>query len=94
MRYLLQPKDKSALMWLFEKDAKPSVIPVFPEDKSLGLVMAYLLNGVCYAEVLNDSSHLEQICSGRFPFGRLFFHIKRQDLHDVCSELKNYRGLP
>lgn len=94
MKYLLQPEDKSALTWLIEKDAKPSVIPVFPDDKSLGLVMAYLLNGVCYAEVLNDHNHLERICDSKFPFGKLFFHVKRQDLIDVCSELKNYRGLP
>lgn len=86
MRHLLQPKDKPPLDWLLERDAKPSVVPVFPVGLNLRLVMAYLLNGVCYAEVLNEPAHLEQICGGKFPFGRLFFHIKRQDIDDVCSD--------
>lgn len=94
MRYLLQPENKSPLAWLFERDAKPSVVPVIPADKTFGLVMAYLLNGTCYAEVLNSAERLEQICGSKFPFGRLFFHIKQQDLHSVCAELKNYKGLP
>jgi hypothetical protein len=86
MRRLLQPKDKPLLVWLLERDAQPSAVPVFPGGEDLSLVTAYLLNGVCYAEVLNDCAHLEQICSGKFPFGRLFFHIKQQDINDVCAD--------
>lgn len=86
MRVLLQPKDKPALAWLLERDAEPSVVPVFPAGSDLRLVMAYLLNGVCYAEVLNEPARLEQICCGKFPFGRLFFHIKRHDISDVCAD--------
>jgi len=94
MRYLLQPENTSTLSWLFEKNANPSVIPEFPEDGKSELVMAYLLNGVCYAEVLNGPAHLNQTCAGKFPFGRLFFHIPQQDVFDVCADFKNYRGLP
>jgi hypothetical protein len=86
MRSLLQPKDKPPLAWLLERDASPSAVPVFPAGKDLGLVMAYLLNGVCYAEVLDEPAHLEKICCGKFPFGRLFFHVKRQDIDDVRAD--------
>lgn len=89
MAILLQPENKPVLTWLLEKDPTPSAVPVFPEGNDLGLVMAYLLNGVCYAEFLTGPYQLKQICGSGFPFGRLFFHIKRQDLQQVCDRLED-----
>jgi hypothetical protein len=96
VRYLLQPENKPVLTWLLEKDPAPSAAPVFPEGDDLGLVVAYLLNGVCYAEVLINSEQLVETCGSGFPFGRLFFHVKRQDLYSACDALtkSSFGGLP
>jgi hypothetical protein len=62
-------------------------MPAFPEDSSRRLVVAHLLNGKCYAEIIIDAKHLLSICGTGFPFGRLFFHINRVDLVEVCDKL-------
>jgi hypothetical protein len=93
MRHFIQP-DGKLLPWLLEQDATPSVIPVFPNDGNIGLVVAYLLNGTCYAEVLTGKDSLFDVCGKGFPFGRLFFHVKKTTLFPVCDTLtgKSFGG--
>ena len=86
MRHFLQPEGQ-LLPWLLRRDAAPSVIPIFPEDPENGLVVAYLLNGTCYAEVLTGKESLFDVCGKGFPFGRLFFHVKKASLYLVCDTL-------
>lgn len=86
MRHFLQP-DGKLLPWLLKQDAAPSVIPVFPDDVEIGLVVAYLLNGTCYAEVLTSKEHLFAVCGKGFPYGRLFFRVKKDSLFLVCPQL-------
>jgi hypothetical protein len=87
MRYLVQPEPDAVLPWLFRKDPLPSTAPLFPRAEGRGLVVAYLLNGVCYAEVIPTVKQLRVVCGKGFPFGRLFFHIKKADLFPFCSQL-------
>lgn len=87
MRYLLQPDVGAVLPWLFRKDPLPSTAPLFPENNDKGLVVAYLLNGICYAEVLPTVKQLKLVCGNGFPFGRLFFCVKKADLYPMCSQL-------
>jgi hypothetical protein len=87
MRYILQPKAVSVLSWLIRKDPEPKLLPVFPDDSETRLVVAHLLNGKCYAEVVTDDKHLLSICGKGFPFGRMFFYVKHVDLAGVCDTL-------
>lgn len=75
------------LPWLFRQDEKPSAAPVFSEDENTGLVVAYLLNGLCYAEVVPTVEQLRVICGKGFPFGRLFFRVNKKELFRVCPSL-------
>ena len=95
MRHFIQPNAR-LLPWLLEQDAAPSVIPVFPDDVENGLVVAYLLNGTCYAEVLTNKEQLFAVCGKGFPYGRLFFHVKKASLFLVCAQLsrKSFGGPP
>lgn len=86
MRHFLQP-DGKLLIWLLKQDPAPSVVPVFPGDREIGLVVAYLLNGTCYAEVLTCKKSLFDVCGKGFPYGRLFFHVKKSKLFPVCDTL-------
>jgi len=96
VRYLLQPEKKPVLAWLLERDPAPSPAPTAPETVDFGLVVAYLLNGVCYAEVLITAQQLVKTCGSGFPFGRLFFHVKKSDIYPVCAQLtaSSFGGLP
>lgn len=87
MRYLIQPKSILVLNWLLKRDPDPLPVPIFPESPGVRLVVAHLLNGKCYAEVVTDSKHLMTICGKGFPFGRLFFHVRSVDLIGVCDKL-------
>ena len=86
MRYVIQ-SNGSVLPWLFKQDDKPSAAPVFSDDENTGLVVAYLLNGRVYAEVVPTVAQLRVICGKGFPFGRLFFHVNKKDLFRVCANL-------
>jgi hypothetical protein len=96
MRYFIQPRKGKLLDWLLKRDANPSIIPVFPDNDRNGLVVAYLLNGTCYAEVLTSKDQLFTICGKGFPFGRLFFHVKKVSLFPVCEQLtgESFKGPP
>jgi hypothetical protein len=89
MRYFIQPPDnETTLAWLLKHDAEPSVVPVFPDAESgNGLVVSYLLNGTCYAEVLTSKEHLFAVCGKGFPYGKLFFHVKNSSISSACVEL-------
>lgn len=87
MRYLIQPKSVLVINWLLKKDPEPLPLPIFPDDPGMRLVVAHLLNGKCYAEIVIDAKHLTAICGNSFPFGRLFFHVKHVDLEGVCDTL-------
>jgi hypothetical protein len=87
MRYIIQPPENGKpLAWLLSKDPMPSAAPLFP-DSQKGLVVAYLLNGACYAEVIPKKEQLTAVCGSGFPFGRLFFHVKKDDLFQACPRL-------
>lgn len=87
MRYVIQPKSVLVLNWLLRRDPDPLPLPIFPDEPGVWLVVAHLLNGKCYAEVVIDTKHLLSICGRGFPFGRLFFHVKHVDLDGVCDKL-------
>jgi hypothetical protein len=87
MRHVLQPSVKSVLVWLIQLDPNPKTVPVFPEDPETRLVVAHLLNGKCYAEVVLNAKHLITVCGRGFPLGRLFFHVKNVDIADCCVTL-------
>jgi len=83
MRHLLQPANESVLTWLIRRDPEPLTLPIFPDDPESRLVVAHLLNGKCYAELVPDAKHLVAICGDDLPLGRLFFHVKTVDLVDA-----------
>lgn len=87
MRHLLKPKRVSALSWLLARDAEPNVLPTFPADDTKGLVVGQLLNGSCYAEVITTPEQLTIACGSGLPLGRLFFHVKKDDLYVICDSL-------
>lgn len=87
MRHLIQLYNKSVLAWLLERDAEPSVLPTFPTDSSKELVVCQLLNGSCYAEAITTPEQLTAACGPSFPLGRLFFHVNKEELREVCDTL-------
>jgi len=90
MRYFIKPKDSKSvpvLTWLLNMDATPAVLPFFPEDGTLGLVVAHLLSGKVFAEVLPNPDSVPMVCGVGVPMGRLYFQIPRDRLYSVCPEL-------
>lgn len=87
MRHLIQLQNESVLTWLLDQDAEPSVLPTFPTDPSKELVVSQLLNGSCYAEVITTPEQLKTACGPGLPLGRLFFHVNKEALHEVCDTL-------
>lgn len=90
MRYLIKPNDSKSvpvLTWLLHLDAAPTVLPTFPEDGTLGLVVAHLLSGRVFAEVLPTPDSVAEACGAGVPLGRLYFQIPRDRLYSVCPEL-------
>ena len=78
MRYFIKPKDSKSvpvLTWLLNMDATPAVLPFFPEDGTLGLVVAHLLSGTVFAEVLPNPDSVPMV------------QIPRDRLYSVCPEL-------
>lgn len=75
------------LDWLLEQDDKPDILPRFPDDDSLCLVVAYLASGHAIAEVIPSPRVFEKICGSGIPLGRLYFQIERNRLYSVCKEL-------
>jgi hypothetical protein len=86
MRYFLKP-EKSVLAWLLDHDVEPHILPVFPEDEDLGLVVAHLLSGGVFAEVVTSPKHLPEVCGRGIPLGRLYFQIPKSLLYSVCDGL-------
>jgi len=86
MRYFIKPKDP-VLTWLLNIDSTPTVLPIFPESGILGLVVAHLLSGEVFAEVLPQQKQVLEACGGGLPLGRLYFQIPRDRLYSVCPEL-------
>jgi hypothetical protein len=84
MRYFLKP-EKSVLAWLLDHDAYPRLLPVFPEDVDTGLVVAHLLSGGVFAEVITDPKHVAEVCGAGIPLGRLYFQIPKSLLYSVCD---------
>ena len=93
MRYFLKP-EKSVLAWLLDYDAKPHILPIFPEDAQSGLVVAHLLSGGVFAEVITRPECVTEICGPGLPLGRLYFQIPKSLLYSVCSDLRpeNFGG--
>lgn len=92
MRYFIKPKSGAGhtvptLTWLLNIDSTPTVLPVFPEDAELGLVVAHLLSGEVFAEVLPHPSNVTEACGPGLPLGRLYFQIPKDRLYSVCGDL-------
>jgi hypothetical protein len=87
MRYFLKP-DKPVLDWLLAHDAEPRVLPVFPEDENSGLVVAHLLSGGVFAEVIPAAAHVVTACGSGLPLGRLYFQVPKNLLYSVCDNLR------
>lgn len=93
MRYFIKP-EKSVFDWLLDHDVEPRVLPIFPDDSSLGLVVAHLLSGGVFAEVIPSPQHVKTACGGGIPLGRLYFQIPKSLLYSVCEGLRpeDFRG--
>lgn len=93
MRYFLKP-EKAVLTWLLDHDAYPRLLPVFCEDDGIGLVVAHLLSGGVFAEVITGPEHVSEVCGAGIPLGRLYFQIPRSLLYSVCAGLspENFGG--
>jgi hypothetical protein len=84
-RYFLNPT--CSLDWLLEQDSQPDILPVFPADDAFSLVVAYLASGQVIAEVIPAPQMFETICGSGMPLGRLYFHICKNRLYNVCRDL-------
>ena len=87
MRYFLK-SNAAVLPWLLSHDEKPHVLPVFPEEDDYGLVVAHLLSGEVFAEVIPTPQHIYGACGGGLPLGRLYFQIPKNLLYSVCENLE------
>jgi hypothetical protein len=83
MRYLLKP-DKPVLDWLLNFDGRPSILPTFPADTEHVLVVAQLLSGNVFAEVIPAADDVTTIVGGGVPLGRLYFQIPKTAVYSVC----------
>lgn len=92
MRYFIKPKSSveravPLLTWLLHIDSMPTTLPIFPKEDNLGLVVAYLLSGEVFAEVLPHPQKIAEICGKGLPLGRLYFQIPRDRLYSACEDL-------
>lgn len=87
MRYFLKP-EKPVLDWLLQHDAAPHVLPFFAEDGETGLVVAHLLSGGVFAEVIPTAEHFKVACGAGIPLGRLYFQIPKNLLYSRCENLR------
>lgn len=88
MRHILNLPAPETLDWLSQNDGEPNVLPVFPNNNALGLVVAHLVSGHIVAEVLTRPQQVKKICGLGIPLGRLYFQIQRNLLYKFCSTLK------
>lgn len=86
MRHFIKP-DVTTLSWLLQHDSEPHVLPIFPENDSDGLVVAHLLSGGVFAEVIPTPAHILEACGDGLPLGRLYFQVPREALYGVCENL-------
>lgn len=86
MRYFLKPVN-NVLEWCLSQDARPRTLPFMPKQAEQGLVVAQLIGGGVFAEVVLSREHLTEICGAGFPLGRLYFQIPKSALYMVCPEL-------
>ena len=93
MRYFIKPKT-DVLTWLLAIDLRPSALPFFSPDATLGLVVTHLISGSVLAEVLTGPEQVEVACGSGLPLGRLYFQIPRDRLYNVCPELslESFKG--
>ena len=86
MRYTIKPEVSSVLTWLRKNGSGARVIPTFP-SKRYGLVVAHLVAGKVVAEVIPNRAAFPAACGSRVPLGRLYFHVPKARLYEVCSDL-------
>ena len=92
MRYFIKPKTETGrqaavLPWLLNIDTTPTVLPIFPDTAELGLVVAHLLSGEVFAEVIPSPEKIVEICGPGLPLGRLYFQIPKDLLYSACTGL-------
>jgi len=89
VRYFIKPKSGTVLSWLLDIDAAPGVLPIFPKDPAVGLVVAQLMAGRVLAEVLPRPETVSVAVGPGVPLGRLYFQIPKNRLFAVCPDLTN-----
>ncbi|NDD53129.1 hypothetical protein EBZ39_04480 [bacterium] len=92
MRYFIKLKrgmDRAVplLTWLLHIDSTPNVLPVFPDDDALCLVVAQLMSGEVFAEVLPHPENITAAVGQGLPLGRLYFQIPKDRVYSVCENL-------
>lgn len=88
MRHKLNLASGEVLTWLSSQDKFPRILPVFPADGELGLVVAHLVSGSISAEVITSPAHVKTVCGDGLPLGRLYFQIPKNLLYSLCPTLK------
>jgi hypothetical protein len=90
MRYFIKPNaaEESLLDTMLAEDSTPRILPVFPQDEMLGLVVLHLISGRVLGEVLPCPAAVITACGPGLPLGRLYFQVPRTRLFDLCPELK------
>lgn len=86
MRHLVKPPVQ-VLPWLLRRDPDPKILPSFPIDDNKGLVVASLVGGHVFAEVIPTPHAYADICGNGLPLGRVYFQIPKPDLYNVCPNL-------
>jgi hypothetical protein len=86
MRHLVKPPVQ-ILPWLLHRDPEPKILPSFPDDDSKGLVVASLVGGHVFAEVIPTPAAYTDVCGDGLPLGRVYFQIPKSDLYNVCPNL-------
>jgi hypothetical protein len=77
------------LAQLLAEDATPRMLPVFPQESALGLVVLHLVSGRLLGEVLPCPENFVESCGPGIPLGRLYFQVPKARLYELCPDLKS-----
>jgi hypothetical protein len=90
MRYFIKSGDaeESLLALMLAEDSIPRILPIFPRDPELGLVVLHLISGRVLGEILPCPDNVVESCGAGLPLGRLYFQVPKNRLYELCPELK------